>query len=321
MTTLTLSDSILVTLAYFDVFSYPLSKEEVFRFLWCPPKDLTAGEVWRLLHTLNAEKKVEEKDGYWFLPGKTSLVEDRLASVPIVEEKLERAMKAVKVMAWIPFLKAVFVCNTAGMGTAKKESDIDVFIVVEEKRLWFTRLLITLALSVTRMRRTKKRVANQICLSFFVTDSALNVEPLSIVSPDVYLMYWLDVLIPVYERGEMHRTLMEKNAFARAYVPHAFGRPLKEKLVSSSRVADRIKRLFEKMWGNQYGDLLESQAKAVQQTKMRMNTKSVQHEKDTRVVETDTVLKFHEHDRRIQYRDEWLVRCRALNIKPYDGAW
>ncbi len=320
MKRLSLEESLLATLAYFDIFSYPLTLEELFRFLWCPPPQQTAGHVEELLLRLKQEKKVEEGGGYWFLPGHASFVEKREVARKVVEEKFLRAGKAMRVMAWIPFISAVFVCNTAGMGTAKKESDIDVFIVVREGRLWFTRLLITLTLTLTGMRRTKHRVTNQICLSFFVTEAALDLAPLAISTPDVYLMYWLDLLVPVYDSKNVHRTLMGKNTFAKAYLPHAFGRPLKEVYAPTNQFAGRIKGVFERLWGGGYGALIEQQAKALQQTKMNMNKKSIQHEPDTRVVETDTVLKFHEHDRRGQYRDEWLTRCRELGILPYDTA-
>lgn len=321
MTSLSLRDSILATLAYFDLFSYPLTTEELFRFLWAPKRPVAFREMEETLALLMREQRVGSRNEFWFLSGQEEIVPRRQEAVSYGEEKIRRAQKAARCIAWIPFVKAMFVCNTVGMGTAREESDIDVFIVVKDKRLWLARLLITLTLSIVGLRRTKTRIANQICLSFFVTNAALDLAPLTMGSPDVYLMYWLDLLIPVYDPENTHRALMAANTFAKPYLPHAFGRPLKEKEIIVGVWSKRVKRFFERAWGGGYGALLEGQTKAIQQSKMRLNTKSVQDAHDTRVVETDQVLKFHEHDRRAEYREAWIQRCQALQVKPYDGAW
>ncbi len=318
MTLLTLRDSVLATLAYFDLFSAPMSGEDLFRSLWSPKRPVSFAELERVLSELNNEKKIEEQNGVWFLPGRSALMSAYTEQVKCSEEKIRRAQKAARALAWIPFFRAMFVCNTVGMRVARRESDIDVFIVIKEKRLWLTRFLITITLTLCGMRRTKTRVANQICLSFFVTDDALNLSSLTLGVPDVYLMYWLDTLIPVYDPDHLHRVLMSENTFAKAYIPHGFGRPRQEKEVEVGRVGKRLKWFFERAWAGAYGALLEAQAKTIQMSKMKMNKKSVQDAHDTRVVETDQVLKFHEHDRRAEYRESWVARCRSLGVIPYD---
>jgi hypothetical protein len=68
------------------------------------------------------------------------------------------------------------------------------------------------------------------------------------------------------------------------------------------------------MWEGKYGDLIEGQAKGIQQAKMKFNFGSVQNAGDTRVVINDKMLKFHEKDRRVEYRDEWIKKCKNLDM-------
>ena len=39
------------------------------------------------------------------------------------------ANRAVEKIRWVPFLRAIFVCNTLAGPGLKEESDIDVFII------------------------------------------------------------------------------------------------------------------------------------------------------------------------------------------------
>jgi hypothetical protein len=50
----------------------------------------------------------------------------------------------------------------------------------------------------------------------------------------------------------------------------------------------------------------------MQLAKMKMNLHSLQNEADTRVVISDEMLKFHENDRREEYRDKWLEKCNKI---------
>jgi hypothetical protein len=133
---------------------------------------------------------------------------------------------------------------------------------------------------------------------------------------DIYLIYWLAQLVPVYDSGGLHQSVVSANKWVEKYlmngiIPYEMSEKYKVESKKGGRV---IKKLLEKMWGDKYGDLLESQAKGVQQAKMKMNNASLQNVPDTRVVISDSMLKFHEKDRRVEYRDKWVEKCKSFNI-------
>ncbi|MFZ2978714.1 MAG: hypothetical protein WA057_03525, partial [Candidatus Magasanikiibacteriota bacterium] len=194
-------------------------------------------------------------------------------------------------------------------------SDIDVFIIVRRGRLWLARLLVTLVSSFFRFRRTKRKIKNKICLSFYLSDDSLNLEKIAIDN-DIYLMYWLTQLIPFYDPEDLLSSLQKANTWVEKFLPNAF-QPYD--LITKWRVVQigfgfKLKKFFEKVWQSGYGDLIESQAKGAQQAKIKMNYLSVQNANDTRVVVNDKMLKFHESDRRVVYRDKWAEKCKEIEI-------
>ena len=320
-----LRKNILQTLAYFDIFGYALTREEICRYLYTTDPSTSFGSTQdKSLRTsfvntdftdfLNQLAGFTNKDGFYFLLGREENVATRQRAVKWFEQKMKIARRAVKKLRWIPFLRAVFVCNTLSGAGLTEGSDIDVFVVVRKGRLWLARFLATLALSVWGLRRTKRKIKDKVCLSFYVTDDSLNLSKIAL-NNDIYLMYWLAQLIPLYDPDNLYLSVQRANQWARQSLPNAFvPHELSERLrVSSGKISKFVKNLLEKMWGGAYGDLMEKQAKEAQKVRMKLNYMSVQNEPDTRVVVNDQMLKFHENDRRSEYRDRWQEKCKLLN--------
>lgn len=305
--------AILQTLAYFDIFGYALTKEELWRYLISghtdnPDLQMTYTDFVRALDENDSLHGVAERSrGFYFLPGREDNVATRQRAVKWFEQKMKIARRAVKKMRWMPFLRAVFICNTLAGPGLTEASDIDVFVVVRKGRLWLTRLMATLILSVWRLRRTRKRIKDRVCLSFYITDDNLNLSKIALDN-DIYLMYWLALLIPIYDPDNLHSSIQRANQWVKKYLSNALvSYKLSERLrVDNNKMSVFVKNLLEKMWDGRYGDLMEKQAKEMQRARMKMNYGSVQNEPDTRVVVSDQMLKFHENDRRAEYREAWL---------------
>lgn len=297
------------TLAWFDIFYYPLTAEELYHNLWEYRPSSFLYFVSQL-ETLGENSQIETKNGFYFLRGRDNIISARQLAIPHIEKKLHIAKRASKKLRWVPFVRALFVCNTVASGVASQDSDIDVLIVIRSGRMWLTRFLVTSILSLWKLRRHGKKVANRICLSFYVTDDALDMSSIRWGSPDIYLAYWLTQLVPVYDPEDILSTLQKKNTWSTQYIPQGF-QPYQVHThirVCPHKLSTMVRAFFEKVWHGNYGDLLEQQAKQLQLSKIKRNVKSVQAAEDTRVVVSDTMLKFHEKDRREFYRNEWKKR-------------
>lgn len=307
--------SLLKTLGYFDVFNCPLTVEELFTYLWKGDNKLSFQQFSEEIHRLLSSDSfpLEKKDGFYFLRGRKEIVDIRGNRVWYVEKKMALARRAARLIRYVPGVKAMFVCNQMQVGVTKK-SDIDVLIIIEHGFLYITRLLITVLLGVFRLRRHGKKITDRICLSFYVTNEALDFSGLRIESEDVYFAHWLSTLLPVYDGENYLKKIIEKNSWVQEFLPGAFETPA---FLGGWRVEDTSFSLFFKKFGEKilhtgFGSKMEMWAKKFQTKHMQKNTGSVQHQKDNRVVVSDSILKFHENDRRGIFREEWEKRWKHL---------
>lgn len=244
---------------------------------------------------------VVSPEGFSYLPGRESVVIRWQSSIRHIDRKLMIARRACSILRWVPFVDAVFAVNTVAMGNADDDSDIDVLVVIRDKRLWLTRLIVTAVLSLAGLRRHGKKIRDRVCLSFYLTPKAFDLSAIAISPPDIYLAYWLRTLIPLFDPDNFFDRLQAANPWAASLVPPKISFHAAPRIRTDRARASRIWRNFwERTWGGQYGDMLEKQAKSIQERRMKP--------RELAVVVNDTMMKFHENDRREYFRDEWKKR-------------
>lgn len=300
------------TLAYFDVFAYPLTAPELYQSLWEYRVDVSYSHWLLDLQEIARADCIEHKHGYYFLPQREATIPERERSVRSVAKKLAIARRAANKIRYLPFVRALFVCNTVATGSASADSDIDVLIVAKAGRIWLARLLVTGLLGLFRLRRTKIKITNRICLSFYLTDNALNLQSIAIPTPDIYLCYWIRQLVPTYDPDNLLQAIQSANAWVDEFVaPTAAPYQLIDRYRAlDSRLSSVIKKILEKFWAGRYGNLMESQAKALQQTHRKLYPPKTGDNRS--VIVSDTMMKFHENDRREYFCEEWRKRLRLI---------
>lgn len=298
-----LEQSILKTLHYFDIVDYPLTKEELFAFLWQPPAMGYAD----FLEHLNSSKGIETKSGFYFLPGREDIVAKRQRRLVISEEKLRIARRAVKKLRSVPYLRAIFVCNSVGSEVASGDSDIDFFIVTEPKRIWMVRFFANFILRILGLRTYGKKIKDKICLSFFLDTNNFDMSGLRVVEDDIHFAYWTLQMVPIYDPEDCYSKFLNANRWIKKFIPNASdGFKTTSRLeIKNGKLGLLWKRAWEKMWSGAYGDIIESQAKGFQWAKIGLSIKQKSKDGDKGVVLSDGVLKFHEKDARVYYRDTW----------------
>jgi hypothetical protein len=253
------------------------------------------------------------KFGYYFLVGQEALVEKRRSRVVWSDAKLYQAKKLVRFLAWIPFLKAVLVCNSVGRETAVRESDIDVMIITDKTRLWIVRLIANSILRLTGSRTYGDHEADRLCLSYFIDTDNLDLAPLRAVPEDIHGAYFIHQMVPVYDPDNWYEKLLRANRWTHHLIPHRKITSIPP-IFQLGRLSKVVKRFFEISWRGAYGALVEGQMKAIQELKMKFSVKERANKPDNAVVLRDGVVKLHEADSRASVYAAWIEKCRSLGL-------
>ncbi|MEW6610214.1 MAG: hypothetical protein AB1352_01095 [Patescibacteria group bacterium] len=324
-----LQHSLINTLSWFDLFDYPLTAWEAYRWL-CVDREQAGGsaqsyeEVLEGLRALVADKAIASQWSFFFLPSREDTVETRRARYLIADNKFKRAQAVTRLFRFLPWMRMVAVCNTLGYSNAARGSDIDFLIITAPGRLWTVRALCLTLLALLGLRPSLKRFGakkeerrDKIDLTFFLSEDALDISPLALPGSDPsyptdpYLMYWLLQMVPLWDRGGVYERLWSENATLRAPVPYA----IPYRTSSLRRVSGRgraVQAFFEWLGGRQWIERLSRRVQyAILPRRLREEAKRRQG-----VVLDEHILKFHDHDRREEYRERWITSiAQKSNLK------
>ena len=316
-----LRERILSALAYYDAFEFPLTAQEIFLALPAPwpsgftgPATFQSRPVFEDLENTLAETvrlgAVGSSEGMYFLAGREAAVASRKSRYLLAEGKYARVRTFFTLARFAPYLRAAFVCNTLARSYARAGSDIDMFVVAAPGRIWLTRLFVTGLAALLRVRPTETESADRICLSFFVTEDALDLKPLAI-DGDVYLPHWLQELYPVYDEAGATRRLFAENGWLRDVLPGTrVQTPSRRRAVEARLVG--AKRALERLLDGLFGDRHEHWAERRQKAWMPAALRAAANSPASDVVLSDRILKFHDRDRRAEIRDAYLEKMKRI---------
>jgi len=313
-----LEQGILAALAFYDIFDYPLTSLEIWRFFQDPDGELSEtdyslGQIMAALK--NSEKLqelVSERHGFYMLAGREDLYGKRMARHNYAQQRWRKAQRLIKWLSGVPFLKMVALCNMFSIDTPAPDSDIDVVMIARRGRIWLVRLIVTTLIALTGQWR-HRHVANKMCLSFFLTDDNLDLQKLYKEKgvwhdKDPYLYNWVALVAPVYDRSRTARKFWQANGWIKKHIPNAYlYRPVPLRKVKASALDRGWRNFWEFVWQGGFGDWVEKTVRwwQLQYMKTRGDQEWL---KNPNVVCSDEVLKFHEIDRREHFREEFAKR-------------
>jgi hypothetical protein len=130
--------SIQHTLAYADVFDYPLTAAEIHRYLM----EVTAPAEAVAQTLANHPDLWEQKDGFYTLPGRSEIVAIRQRRLQNASRLWPYALTFGRLIARLPFVRMIGVTGALAMNNIEGRDDIDYLIVTTPGRLWLTRALV-----------------------------------------------------------------------------------------------------------------------------------------------------------------------------------
>lgn len=239
-----ISQSIVKTLLYYDIFNYPLKSSEIFRFLGA--KKVDEATVNEELNLLCNKGLVFRFDNFFSLQNNEHNIIRRINGNIEAKRYCEIAKKQAKLIMRFPFVKAVMASGSLSKEFMDENSDIDFFILTKPGRLWIARTLL-----VTYKRIFLFNSHKYFCVNYFIDTDHLHME-----DQNLFTATELATLLPLCG-AEYYQKLHDSNTWIREIFPNY--RPRSTDGLPSSK-ASGTKRALEfflnLLFGNQINRLL-----------------------------------------------------------------
>ncbi|NMC35505.1 hypothetical protein GYA49_00505 [Candidatus Beckwithbacteria bacterium] len=170
----TITQAIIKTLIYADLFAWPLTESELYTKLQSK-KIINKPAFAKKLQTALKNKYINFSKGFYFLPKKNKLVSKRLTAKPIYAQKLEKAQKLSHLLQFCPGVLAICLTGSMAVGNVKKDDDLDFLIITKPNQLWLARFLVLGMAQLLGVRRKPHdhTVTDKLCLNIFLEEGYL----------------------------------------------------------------------------------------------------------------------------------------------------
>ena len=234
-----MKEKLVSTLLYFDIFSYPLTQEELLLFAGIPQSQ--AAKALQDLEELVARCMLNYTRGFYYVGNNDSLIDKRIKGNERARSRMRAARFHSRIISHFPFVRAVMLSGSISKGYMGKRDDIDYFIVTKPGRLWIARTLLVLFKKIFLFNSYRN-----FCINYFVDEDNLHIH-----EKNRFTATEIAFLVPVYKK-EVHRKMLKANRWIEQYYP-LFSQNGEHPIEKDSL----FKRFFELLLDNKLGDRLE----------------------------------------------------------------
>lgn len=235
-----LATAIRNTLAYADLFRYPLTAHEVHRYLHEVEID---GASLRAALAVRLEG-VEQEGGYYAPAGGSGLAAHRRSGRLASASLGARARGYATLLRYLPYVRMVGLTGSLAMCNPARRSDIDLMIVTAPGRVWLCRA------AVVALVRLVGLWGDVLCPNYLVAEDALVLDDVTI-----YDAHELAQMVPLYGR-EAYLRLWSANPRLQALLPNARPRRMPSDRLLPGLGA--VKAAAERLLGGALGDRIEA---------------------------------------------------------------
>jgi predicted nucleotidyltransferase len=238
---LAIKQDILSTLAYFDIFNYPITQSEI--ILFCR-KTYSHREFSTTLTAMVEEGDIFRFDEFYTLQNDYSVIPRRRTGNLKAKQLLRSADRVAMILSWFPFVRGIAISGSLSKNYADDQSDIDLFIITAKNRLWLARTLMHCLKKVSFLVNRQ----HLFCMNYYIDEAQLEIE-----EKNIYTATEIATLLPL--RGiTAFREFYKMNTWSRNYLPNHLMRVSYIKEMPASFV----KRSLEFLLDNTFGDLLDN---------------------------------------------------------------
>ncbi|HYC80003.1 MAG TPA: hypothetical protein VEC17_03165 [Candidatus Binatia bacterium] len=235
------TQGILSTLSFFELYKLPVSLDRLHQLLY--RTQATIEEVESELTRLVKLDVVVHKNGLYALSDWDEA--KYLANQMEIDKRWAKVKKYYWLLSSIPFVEHISVINSIAMGNADSESDIDFFVITKPNRLYFVRTWVILFFKLLGVYKNRKVTNERFCFGFYITSDNLSIKHLLLQDEDPYLTFWLGTIVPVSGHRTYER-FMKENRWIYSWLPN-FRTIYREEVIRSLKPRRRLKMVLEKL--------------------------------------------------------------------------
>lgn len=205
-------------LIYSDIFHFPLTGDELWRFSETSVP-LTKAEITAAVRRLRS--KVRFQKNYYCLRGKADIVNRRLEYIHLQKNKLNVASNMARLLSHIPTVRFIGISGTVAVGSAEAGDDIDFFVIAADKTLWITRALMIVLLSLKgkRRARTGGKTRDMVCLNMICEERSMGFDS---SRRDIYTARECVQMLPVFSRGNTYQAFLTRNSWIASFFANGY---------------------------------------------------------------------------------------------------
>lgn len=305
------NSSILKTLIYSDIFDYPLTKEELWRFLIAKNVENIDRVTFKKALIMFPPGRWEYKHGFYFLSGREEIVGKRERRKKEGGKKLDFARKIIQKLSLVPTVSFIGISGGLALENSEKNDDIDLFVITSKNTLWVTRLILVFLLIIMGQYRGRgKKESQKVCLNMLIDEESLSFPK---KRQDLYTAHEIVQLRPVLNRNNVYEKFMNANRWVKKFLPNGID-------IRILGYKD-IKKKSPSILISQYLSIFERIAKSIQLSYMKKHR--------TKETISDHFLAFHpfdyksfvlkEYNKRLNKYDPPSPRLRRVMPRTFVG--
>ncbi|MEM1322315.1 MAG: nucleotidyltransferase domain-containing protein [Bacteroidota bacterium] len=235
------SYQVLVPLLYFEIFSYPLTVDEILSF--SPSPSLSKSAVLKAIDELKREGCLYQIEEFYLTHNNLEWVTQRKDNNKRARQYLRKAQMMSQLIRRFPYVKGVLLSGSLSKQVMPKGGDIDYFIITQPQRLWIARSLLVIFKKVFLLNSKK-----YFCVNYFVDENHLEIE-----EKNRFTATEVATLLPVWGSGEYDR-FYAANDWMKEYFPN-YPKRKKENMLPQKRSI--VQSSLEYLMNGKFGDWLE----------------------------------------------------------------
>ena len=199
-----ISQAVLHTLLYSDIFDFPLTAREIHRYLLG-----VAATNEEVNQALREDHRFIRKEDLFALSGREEIINTRKHRETQSRKLMPYALKYGRVIGSLPFVRMVALTGSLAVMNVSKNADFDYLLVTAPGRLWTARAFTLLFARITH------RLGRTVCPNLLITENSLEWQ-----QRDLYSARELCQMLPITGIN-VYRRMMKANEWIKDLLPNA----------------------------------------------------------------------------------------------------